>query len=121
MIYTVNLTKDILEKSVVLNGKDEECRELFMDYPLPCSYRDYCSEYMKMVTQETLGSYRLADDPAKLLKRFEAGEKHISVEYCIQEEDGTICWVQKTVLMTQTIVFDTELSSAGYVADARAG
>ena len=34
--------------------KDEECRELFMDYPLPCSYRDYCSEYMKMVTQETL-------------------------------------------------------------------
>lgn len=42
-----------------------------MDYPLPCSYRDYCSEYMKMVTQETLGSYRLADDPAKLLKRFE--------------------------------------------------
>lgn len=81
-----------------------------MDYPLPCSYRDYCSEYMKMVTQETLGSYRLADDPAKLLKRFEAGEKHISVEYCIQEEDGTICWVQKTVLMTQTIVFDTELS-----------
>ena len=84
--------------------------ELFMDYPLPCSYRDYCSEYMKMVTQETLGSYRLADDPAKLLKRFEAGEKHISVEYCIQEEDGTICWVQKTVLMTQTIVFDTELS-----------
>ena len=24
MIYTVNLTKDILEKSVVLNGKDEE-------------------------------------------------------------------------------------------------
>ena len=110
MIYTVNLTKDILEKSVVLNGKDEECRELFMDYPLPCSYRDYCSEYMKMVTQETLGSYRLADDPAKLLKRFEAGEKHISVEYCIQKEDGTICWVQKTVLMTQTIVFDTELS-----------
>ena len=81
-----------------------------MDYPLPCSYRDYCSEYMKMVTQETLGSYRIADDPAKLLKRFEAGEKHISVEYCIQEEDGTICWVQKTVLMTQTIVFDTELS-----------
>ena len=110
MIYTVNLTKDILEKSVVLNGKEERCRELFMDYPLPCSYRDYCSEYMKMVTQETLGSYRLADDPAKLLKRFEAGEKHISVEYCIQEEDGTICWVQKTVLMTQTIVFDTELS-----------
>ena len=106
----LNPPKDILEKSVVLNGKDEECRELFMDYPLPCSYRDYCSEYMKMVTQETLGSYRLADDPAKLLKRFEVGEKHISVEYCIQEEDGTICWVQKTVLMTQTIVFDTELS-----------
>ena len=110
MIYTVNLTKNILEKSVVLNGKEEECRELFMDYPLPCSYSDYCSEYMKMVTQETLGSYRITDDPAKLLKRFEAGEKHLSVEYCIQEEDGTIRWVQKTVLMTQTLVFDTELS-----------
>ncbi len=108
-IYTVNLTKDVLEKSVVLNAKDEE-DALFMDYPLPCAYSDYCSEYIKMVTKETLGSYRMSDDPARLLQRFEAGEKRISVEYCIQDETKKIRWIRKTVLMTQTIVFDTELS-----------
>ena len=57
-----------------------------MDYPLPCSYRDYCSEYED--GRET-GSYRLADDPAKLLKRFEAGPP---VEY---SGEMAICWVQE--------------------------
>ena len=47
VIYTVNLTKDVLERRIVLNGKEQKSRELFMDYPLPCSYQDYCWEYEK--------------------------------------------------------------------------
>ena len=107
-IYTVNLTKDILEKRIILNGKQKEGIALLLDYPLPCSYRDYCCEYMKNITQETLGSYRIADDCTKLLKRFAAGEKHLSVEFCVYEDDGNIHWVQKTVLMTQTVVLDAD-------------
>ena len=45
VIYTVNLTKDVLERRIVLNGKEQKSRELFMDYSLPCSYQDYCWEY----------------------------------------------------------------------------
>ena len=107
-IYTVNLTNDILEKSIVLKGKEEKKRELVIERPLPCSYQDYCCEYLKRVTKETLGSYRMVDTSSKLLKRFAMGEKHLSVEYCLQEDDGNILWVQKTVLMTQTIVFDAD-------------
>ncbi len=107
-IYTVNLTKDILEQNIMLNGKQEENREMFLDYPLPCSYQDYCREYRNNVTQETIGSYSMVDDCTKLLKRFEAGDTHISVEFCLREEDGSIRWVQKTVLMTQTVVLDED-------------
>ncbi len=118
VIYTVNLTNDVLEKSIALNGKAEKCRELLVDYPLPCSYREYCHEYIKKVTQETLGSYRITDDTANLLKRFEAGETHISVEYCVQEDDGSIRWVSKTVLMTQTVVFDSDTRTEMPVVNA---
>ena len=118
VIYTVDLTKDILEKSITLNGKREKSRELLIDYPLPCSYQDYCHEYIKKVTQETIGSYCMADDSAKLLKRFESGETHLSIEYCIQEDDGSIRWIHKTVLMTQTIVFDSETRSEMPVVNA---
>lgn len=110
-IYTVNLTKDILDKSITLNGKTEKSRELLIDYPLPCSYQEYCREYIKKVTQETIGSYGMADNSAKLLKRFEAGETHLSIEYCVQEDDGSIRWVHKTVLMTQMVVYDSETRS----------
>lgn len=108
VIYTVNLTKDILEKSVIVNGKTKAGQDLFLDYPLPCSYRDYCCEYMKKVTRETLGSYRMMDDSEKLLKWFAAGEKRLSAEYCVQENDGSIRWMQKTVLMTQNVVYDAD-------------
>lgn len=118
VIYTVNLTKDVLEKSIALNGKAEKSRELLVDYPLPCSYQEYCREYIKKVTQETLGSYRITDDSAKLLKRFEAGDTHISVEYCVQEDDGSIRWVNKTVLMTQMVVFDSDTCTEMPVVNA---
>ena len=108
MIYTVNLTKDILERNIALEGKEDDEHVFFMDYPLPCSYRDYCCEYMKKVTTETVGSYRMADDSEKLLKRFNSGEKQLSVEFCLREDDGSIRWIQKNVLMTQTVVYDSD-------------
>ena len=73
-IYTVNLTRDTLERNISPAGKSDSDRALFLDYPLPCSYRDYCDEYRKRVTPATLGSYRTADTSARLLKRFAAGE-----------------------------------------------
>ena len=98
VIYTVNLTKDALERRIVLNGKEQKSRELFMDYPLPCSYQDYCWEYEKKITQETIAGYCMTDNCEKLRKRFENGETNMSVEYCAREDDGSIRWVQKTVL-----------------------
>lgn len=108
VIYTVNLTKDVLERNIILCGKPDKGKDLFMDYPLPCSYRDYCFEYMKKITKETIGSYCMAGDPDKLLKRFNAGEKRLSVEFCVGEDNGDIHWVQKSILMTRTVVYDAD-------------
>ena len=108
VIYTVNLTNDILERIILLGKRKKESLDMLFDYPLPGSYRDYCSEYKRIVTQETLGSYRMADDCEKLLKRFDAGEKYLSVEFCIYGDNGIVYWIQKTILMTQTVVFDEE-------------
>ena len=98
VIYTVNLTKDALERRIVLNGKEQKSRELFMDYPLPCSYRDYCWEYEKKITQETIAGYCMTDNCEKLRKRFENGETNMSVEYCAREDDGSIRWYRKQFL-----------------------
>ena len=84
-IYTVNLTNDILERIILLGKRKKESLNMLFDYPLPGSYRDYCSECKRIVTQETLGSYRMADDCEKLLKRFDAGEKCLSVEFLFME------------------------------------
>lgn len=50
---------------------------LVIDYPLPGSYQDYCREYAQGITPDTLESYRLTDSPAKLLKRFSAGDQAV--------------------------------------------
>ncbi len=97
VIYTVNLTNDILERIILLGKRKKESLNMLFDYPLPGSYRDYCSEYKRIVTQETLGSYRMADDCEKLLKRFDAGEKCLSVEFCVYGENDIVYWVQKTI------------------------
>ena len=47
VIYTVNLKTDILERNIILKGKEQKNKELFLDYPLPCNYQDYCAEYEK--------------------------------------------------------------------------
>lgn len=95
VIYTVNLTNDILERIILLGKRKKESLDMLFDYPIPGSYRDYCSEYKRIVTQETLGSYRMADDCEKLLKRFDAGEKYLSVEFCIYGDNGIVYWIQK--------------------------
>lgn len=56
VIYTVNLTNDILERIILLGKRKKESLDMLFDYPIPGSYRDYCSEYKRIVTQETLGS-----------------------------------------------------------------
>ena len=101
-IYTVNLTRDTLERNISPAGKSDSDRALFLDYPLPCSYRDYCDEYRKRVTPATLGSYRTADTSARLLKRFAAGEKHITVEYCVQEINAEMPMVTAIILLQDT-------------------
>lgn len=118
VIYTVNLTNDILERIILLGKRKKESLDMLFDYPLPGLYRDYCSEYKRIVTQETLGSYRMADDCEKLLKRFDAGEKYLSVEFCIYGDNGIVYWIQKTILMTQTVVFDEETRNEIYVVHA---
>ena len=45
VIYTVNLTNDILERIILLGKRKKESLDMLFDYPLPGSYRDYCSEY----------------------------------------------------------------------------
>lgn len=47
----------------------------------------------------------------KLLERYKNGDTNISVEYCFHEDDGSIRWVQKTILMTQIVVYDEETMS----------
>lgn len=64
---------------------------------------------MRKITQETIAGYCMTDNCEKLRKRFENGETNMSVEYCAREDDGSIRWVQKTVLMTRMVVFDTEI------------
>ena len=102
-IYSVDLTQDILERRFL---KEEDGPALpVIDYPLPGSYQDYCREYARLVTQDTLESYRLTDSPAKLLKRFSSGDKQFTVEYRVDGPDGGR-WVQKTTLMSDGLVYD---------------
>ena len=111
VIYTVNLKTDILERNIILKGKEQKNKELFLDYPLPCDYQDYCAEYEKKVTKETKAEYNMTNDTKKLLERYKNGDTNISVEYCFHEDDGSIRWVQKTILMTQIVVYDEETMS----------
>ena len=111
VIYTVNLKTDILERNIILKGKEQKNKEMFLDYPLPCNYQDYCAEYEKKVTKETKAEYNMTNDTKKLLERYNNGDTNISVEYCFHEDDGSIRWVQKTILMTQIVVYDEETMS----------
>ena len=109
-IYSVNITRDLLEQSFLKKGQTEASQALLPGWTLPCAYSDYCRNYAKDVTPETVESYRLTIDPARLLRRFADGEKQVSVEYCLKREKGPL-WLQKTVLMMESLVLDAASGS----------
>lgn len=85
-VYTVDFTHDRLEK---IFYHSESAREF--------------------VTKDTMENYRIVEASAKLLGRFCSGEKQVTVEYRERGQNGKLIWLQKTVLMSQDTVYDSEL------------
>ena len=102
-IYSVELTHDCLEKVYYPEGDPDSDSHI----ELPYSYNAYCAEHRKYVTEDTLENYRIMDSSEKLLERFENGEKQITVEYCEHAVERRLYWLQKTVLMSRDMVYDS--------------
>ncbi|MGN8888518.1 ATP-binding protein [Blautia sp. HCP28S3_G10] len=108
-VYSVNITDDRVEQNIM--RKEEESPQVSLSQlglELPCSYDEYCRRRVEQVTKETQESYRIVDTSTKLLRRFEMGDKQITVEYKEQNADNTYRWVQKTVLMSENIIYDRD-------------
>lgn len=104
-LFTIDLTNDRLENILYPTGK----QEFDLDAALPCSYDDYCRERSRFVTEDTLENYRIVDSSEKLLERFHNGFNQITVEYQEQGMEQQPIWLQKTVLMSQDAIYDTQL------------
>lgn len=102
-IYSVELTHDCLEKVYYPDGGTDADSHIEPPY----SYNAYCAERRKYVTEDTLENYRIMDSSEKLLERFENGEKQITVEYCERGAGRRLYWLQKTVLMSRDMVYDS--------------
>lgn len=102
-IYSVELTHDCLEKVYYPDGGTDADSHIEPPY----SYNAYCAERRKYVTEDTLENYRIMDSSEKLLERFENGEKQITVEYCERGVGRRLYWLQKTVLMSRDMVYDS--------------
>ena len=50
----------------------------------------------------------MVDTPKKLLARFRKGEKQITVEYREKGLDNTYYWIQKTVLISESKIYDPD-------------
>lgn len=107
-IYAVNLTHDRMEQDFQKKDEQKPMQSFLKELQLPCSYDGFCLAHTACITPETLEGYRLIDSSGKLLKRFASGEKQVTVEYCEKNTDGNFRWVQKTVLMTERLVYDAE-------------
>ena len=105
-IYSVNLSEDRLEQNFLNKEEKEKSQDLVRNLKLPCAYSEYCRKSAVNITAETLEGYRLIDSSEKLLKRYQVGNKQAAVEYCEILPDGGTRWVQKTVLMTENLVYD---------------
>ena len=105
-VYTVDFTHDRLEK---IFYHSENVQEFDMKMGLPCSYDTYCLKQEEFVTEDTRENYRIMESSAKLLERFRTGEKQVTVEYREKGQNGKLIWLQKTVLMSKDIVYDSEL------------
>ena len=110
-VYSVNITEDRVEQNFIRKEQSHQISLSELGLELPCSYNEYCRRRSEQITRETLESYRIIDTVSKLLKRFVAGEKQITVEYQEKNIDGTIRWVQKTILMSESIVYDRDSDS----------
>ncbi len=102
--YSLDITHGMIER--VFMHPDGTFRDLGIDAPYP--YSDYCAHRSTYVLPETLESYRIVDSPEKLLRRFEAGTREITVEYQEEDTTGSPIWLQKNILMSRDTVFDAE-------------
>ena len=105
-VYTVDFTHDCLEK---IFYHSESAREFDLKIVLPCSYDTYCLKQREFITKDTRENYRIVEASAKLLGRFCSGEKQVTVEYRKRGQNGKLIWLQKTVLMSQDTIYDSEL------------
>ena len=106
-VYTVNLTEDRLEKVFYPEGT----HTLNIDIQLPCSYDDYCSQRIPYISSETQETYRIVDSSDKLLERFAMGDKQVTVEYQEMGQNHEMIWLQKIVLMSQEIQYNSKTNS----------
>lgn len=91
IIYSVNLTEDVLEQNFFKPGESNKLEDLSdLGMELPCSYDAYCQKYCERLSQETRAAYRMIDTSDKLLKRFENGENQVVIEYREKEAMITI-------------------------------
>ena len=109
MIYSVNLTDDILEQTFSKPSETNQLENLAdLGMEIPCSYEAYCKKCAEHISQETLTAYRMIDTPEKLLNRFKKGKKQIVTEYRQKGVDNIFYWIQKTVLLSESKVYDQE-------------
>ena len=114
IIQSVNLTQNLLEKIFWQNRENRQIPEI----KLPCPYDTYCKNYQRFVTKETRENYRITENPAQLIERFKAGEKQVTVEYQVEKSDGSRCWWQETVLMSQEMVYESKTKQTSTVIGA---
>ena len=114
IIQSVNLTQNLLEKIFWQNRGNRQ----IPDIKLPCPYDTYCKTYQRFVTKETRENYRITENPAQLIERFKAGEKQVTVEYQVEQSDGSRCWWQETVLMSQEMVYESKTKQTSTVIGA---
>ena len=114
IIQSVNLTQNLLEKIFWQNRENRQ----IPDIKLPCPYDTYCKTCQPFVTKETRENYRITENPAQLIERFKAGEKQVTVEYQVEQSDGSRCWWQETVLMSQEMVYESKTKQTSTVIGA---
>lgn len=102
-VYMVDLTNDRLE-SIYYHAS---VKDFDIDIQIPCSYNEYCSRRSEYVIEDTLENYKIVDSSYKLLERFAAGERQITVEYREKAKNDKKIWLQKTVLMSRDTIYDT--------------
>lgn len=114
IVQSVNLTQNLLEKIFWQNRENRQ----IPDIKLPCPYDTYCKTYQRFVTKETRENYRITENPAQLIERFKAGEKQVTVEYQVEQSNGSRCWWQETVLMSQEMVYESKTKQTSTVIGA---